>query len=199
MELTISGKVAEQVLGLVKRNRPLAETVAQQLVDRYGAEKLAQFLLNEGALVDLLADRLVDEPQETLAALEDMSDGSGSKVKKAVSKPTPKAASKAPKAVSKPKTLASKPASAPRRRRLNDGQLSSLKDKIVEFLASVDAGSRKQIIENADIPTPSIYNRVINELREAGVIAARGEKAKAVYYLTQSKKTAKKRKDQRRR
>jgi cobalamin biosynthesis Mg chelatase CobN len=226
MELTISGKVAEQVLVLVKRNRPLAATVAKQLLESHGADKVAQALLDESTLVELLTDRLVQAPQATLEALDSDKPAPKTKPKtqktaaKSAAKPAAKSAAKSatkPAAAAKPaatrrkattKAAAKsavtakpvKPATGggPKRRRLNQGQIAELKERIVDYLGSVPAASRKQIIESADIPTPSIYNRVIGELRDTGMVSVEGEKAKAVYFLNKKAKSPKKRKGKRR-
>ena len=42
------------------------------------------------------------------------------------------------------------------------------------------------------MPTPALYNRVMGELRAEGLVAAEGEKARAVYFLARKAKRGKK-------
>jgi outer membrane biosynthesis protein TonB len=116
--------------------------------------------------------------------------------KKAVAKKTTKKAV-AKKATRKAtKKVAKKPARAgiQRRTRLPKDQIAGLKSDVVRYLGSVAAASRKQIIEASGIPTPAIYNRIVGELREEGMVGSEGQKAKAVYFLKKGKRKAKGRK-----
>lgn len=250
MELVITGEFAEKILTLLKKDKGLANSLAAEWLDRVELPKMATYLFTQKVAAELLAARLVSDPQGTMKDLQALAAGdavgadavgasavkaparrgrppkAAAKVKKtrakkagrkkaaktvaAVVAPAPKKAAKkkaakkvakkkATKKVAKkaaPKKAAkkvAKKAAAPkagirRRKRLSKAQIASVKGKVVDYLGSTAAASRKQIIEAAAIPTPALYNRIIGELRDAHIVASEGEKAKAVYFL--AKKTA---------
>lgn len=244
MELVITGEFAEKILTLLKKDKGLANSLAAEWLDRVELPKMATYLFTQKVAAELLAARLVSDPQGTMKDLQALAAGDAVKAPEvkvparrgrppkaaakatktrakkagrkkaaktvaAVAAPaTQKVAKKATKKAAKkkgaqkvakkvaPKKAAkkvAKKAAAPkagirRRKRLSKAQIASVKGKVVDYLGSTAAASRKQIIEAADIPTPALYNRIIGELRDARIVASEGEKAKAVYFL--AKKTA---------
>ena len=67
--------------------------------------------------------------------------------------------------------------------RLSKDQVEAFKGAVVAFLRSHPWATRKQIREAASVPTPSLYNRIIAELRAEKKLLAKGEKARRVYAL----------------
>lgn len=177
MELTISGEFAQKLIGLLKKDKALAQSMAADWVERVDPPAMAAYLLTPEVAVQLLASRLVSEPGRTLEELSALAAARGSRRKRGQA-----AARKGKQEVA-----------APQRRRLTARQIAGLKKRIVAFLGGVQAASRKQIIEAARVPTPALYNRVMGELREEGLVASEGIKARAVYFLAKKvKRSAKK-------
>lgn len=209
MELMISGDFANRILSLLKKDKRLATSLAGEWLARVDNTSIAQYLLTRDIAVELLAARLVSSPERTVKELQALAAGDAveaapapqraakttkkAPAKKAAKKATKKAPTK--KATKKAaKKAPAKNAGRPgiqRRTRLPRAQIATLKDEVVSYLGSVDSASRKQIIEAAGIPTPAIYNRIVGELREEGLVGSQGQKAKAVYFLEKSKRKAK--------
>jgi hypothetical protein len=171
MELMIKGDFAKQLLAQAKSDRGLAEALARQYVASVDPAALRVYLLTPQVALALLAERLRKHPEQTIVDLQKLPEG--------------KPGARAPG-----KTRATKAVKAPRRRkrqRLSTARIEQIKDHVRKFLGSHPWSNRKRIATTASIPTPAIYNRIITELKQAGLIIAKGQKAKTVYALKGAK------------
>lgn len=195
MNLVVSDALAKEILRLGRSDAKLLRALAAEWIARIDPAVLHPYLLGGGVALDLLADRLKKEPDRTLAELARLEAG------KNVATPVPRSAP-APKRSKPAKTKAKAKAKAPLKRgrkgkrvRLSTAQLEQLKAAVVAFLGGHPWATRKQICEAANVPTPSLYNRVVTELRGEKKLVSKGEKAKRVYALAAAaaaKKAAKK-------
>jgi hypothetical protein len=165
MELMIKGDFAKQLLAQAKNDRGLAEALARQYVASVDPSALRAYLLTPQVALGLLTDRLRKQPEQTLVALLKLPEG---------------------KAVAR-RARAAAPAKRPQRQRLSAERIEQIKDHVRRFLAAHPWSNRKQIATTAGIPTPAIYNRIISELKQAGLVVAKGQKAKTVYAVKGSK------------
>jgi hypothetical protein len=181
MNLVVSDALAKEILRLGRSDAKLLRALAADWIDRIDPAALYPFLLGDGIAVDLLAQRLKKDPDRTLAALERIEGGKhvagpGRRGPKAAKKYK---AAKAPKAAK----VALRRAGKGKRVRLSKPQVEKLKAAVVAFLGSHPWTTRKAISEAARIPTPSLYNRLIAELRADKRLVSKGEKAMRVYAL----------------
>jgi hypothetical protein len=201
MELMIEGELAEQFIVLIRKEHKLAKLLAEQLLREPWADKATSFLMSESTVVDLLAERLRNDPQKTLEALQSLAKGEGPAASKKTRKrrqkgvtqiaaapiPKPKTRGRgrakakavvkagAVKAKAKPKTK--------RRKRLNTDEIGQLKASIIKHLGERTWSTRKEIVASTSVPTEAIYNRVMVELRRENRIVIQGKKSKTVYGL----------------
>ncbi len=182
MNLMLTETLAKEILRVSRTDDKLLRALAQEWIRRVTPELLYPYLLSDGVAASLLAERLRRSPEQTLADLSRLADG----------RRPPRAAAK-PKRGRKPakKVRTTKTPGKGQRQRLTPEEIGRLKEKVVRFLGANGWSTRKQISVAAAIPTPSLYNRVVTELREAGQLVAKGEKAKRVYSLA-GKRAAKK-------
>jgi len=191
MELTLSGTFAQKLLSRATNDKGLVRELAKELIVQKDPLAMAHFLLTEEVVVELLVERLKKTPEQTLRQVEQLQprDGAAPWRRAAKSARRKKNGRKQPgrkKTAKKRAKTARKAKGTPapkRRRRLSKQQIERLKQRVVEFLREHGWASRKQVIEGAGIPTPSIYSRVMGELREAGKVKAKGDKAKRLYAL----------------
>jgi hypothetical protein len=184
MELTLTGNLAKQLLTRTKGDTQLAAALAAEYLAQVDPMDMARYLLTPQAALGLLVERLQTAPESTmreLSVLQDRQRGAarptrGGRKAKATTKPAPKPAAK----------TTAKPG---KRVRLSEKEIDGLKNAVRSLLQRHGWATRKQICDAAELPTMSIYNRVMAELQRSGEVAAKGEKGKRVYGLKGAGKT----------
>lgn len=179
MQLTLTGSLAKQLADRTKGDRQLAMTLAAELLAQRDPMSVARYLLDRNTALALIADRLQNAPQQTLRELGDLPARTPGHTRQKRTRGAAKPAAKPARAAG----AGHRAAKAGGRLRLSSAQIEALKVAVRGFLARHGWATRKQISEAARLPTPSIYNRVMNELQGTGEVKARGEKAKRVYGL----------------
>jgi len=160
IRLVVTGALAREILRLSKKDAKLLAALADDWIARIDSTALNAYLLDANTTRELLTRRFRRDPAGTLGDLNALAQ--------------------------KERTRSARPASKRRRsrHRLTAVEITRLKEGVLTFLQANGWSTRKEITEAAGIPTPSLYTRVITELREGGVIRARGEKAKTSYALS---------------
>ncbi len=183
MDLTLSGEFAKHILSLTKKDSKLAHALAHQFLNSIEPAALAEFLFTTEVAIDLLAERIKNNPEAALRELQDLPLGipvsrRGRRPGKLLSRLGRKPAA------GKGKGSAIKIGKKRRKRqRLTPEKVEQLKNQVRFFLNRKPESTRKQIINAVPFPSVANYNRIIAEMKEAGAISSQGEKSKTVYRL----------------
>jgi hypothetical protein len=180
---------------------------AGQWLDAVPAEAMYAYLLDADTALELLTRMLRKDPKKAVAELQRLASGKrpagrggrkparaakkrkaaparGRKAKKAPGKAAKKAPGKAAKkAPGKAPRRAAKKAKAGRRNRMTPEQSEQVKKRIRAFLTKSPWSTRKEISQHAGISSQAVYRRIMGELRSAGEVISKGQKAKAIYAL----------------
>ena len=192
MDLAIKGDFAKKLFVLCKKDKALARSLAKQWVERIEPNVLFPYLLDQETTLYLLTRMLKKDPRKTVDELQSLAEGNASKaIKKGTrrKKATPRKKAVRPgrqkKGPSKgmPRAKAKATPAAKMRRRLTADEVMVAKDKVKSYLRTHTWATRNELIEAANLTTPSIYRRIINELKDSGDIISKGEKSKTVYGL----------------
>jgi hypothetical protein len=187
MELTITSDFAKHLFTRSKKDVKLARVLARQFLNSVEPRAMAQFLLRPEVAEELLASRVMQNPERTLKELQALE---GEKPERK----TKRKAKRKAKRLGRPR-VAKKRAAPARRGRLSREQSESLKEQVKTFLARHRWSTRKELTAVVDLSTQAVYRRIMGELIEAGLVVSKGEKSKTVYALKGrgvGKKTAKK-------
>ena len=171
MDLLVSGAFAKKLMRLASKDSQLTVALAQEWASRVDRQALTAYLLDAETAVRLLAERLKQDPEKTLDELQRLEARQGKR--RAASRGTAEPAT----------ASARRRRGRPIRMRLSASQLEETKQLVRAFLGRNPWANRKQISEAARGPTPALYARIMGELKDAGEIIGKGEKAKAVYAL----------------
>jgi hypothetical protein len=180
MQFTLTDSLLNQLIKLKTFDKSLSTALAADLLDLKEPLSMAQFLLTREVALELLAGKLMEAPARTLRTLEAMPDRTAGPPRRRPGKQSRRA--KRTKAPRSRVTRAKAKQSSNKRIRLTPGQTEKLKERIQAFLRANPGSSRKEILRAAKIPTEAVYNRVMGELREAGVVTVKGERRFARYF-----------------
>lgn len=146
MQLTLTSAISEQI-----------KAIASHLLESTDKMVMANFLLADGTALDLLINKLMHNPDETLKAL---SNGASEAPKKKRGRGRPKKGS---------------------RPRLSEDEFGKLASKTFAFIKKNPESMRKDIESKVSFPSYAIYKKVIDSLKEQKLIKQKGEKALTSY------------------
>jgi len=179
MQLALTPEILKTLADQLADNPRLANTLAQHLLAVTNKLAMANYLLADGVAYKLLTERLRAKPKKTLMEVAGLTEGARAPEPRAArrrGRPKAKAAIKRPPKA-KPKA----------RQRLSARQSAGLKRRVVTFLKANPGATRAQIEEAVSFPSPSVYTRVIKELKAERLVVQKGERAKAIYALRGTK------------
>jgi hypothetical protein len=171
MDIMLTGDAAQRVLALAKNDHQLATLMAQELVITVDRTVMTRYLLTDKVARDLLARRVTADPETTLAELQRLAAGKSASKRKTQRELVVKTL-----APVKPKT----------RVHMTAAQVAEIKTRVLAVLKAGPA-SRKQLRRAVKFPSISVYNRIMGELRAAGLIIADGNRGKTVYMRSKAK------------
>jgi hypothetical protein len=173
MDLILTGDLARHVLAMTKNDKRLARIMARELLAGIDRKVMAAYLLTDDLALDLLALRLSADLDTTLAELEQLATG------KLPSRRTARARRARP--------VAKKQARPKKRAHVTATQVAAIKTR-VQAVVRKGPASRNQICSAVKFPSVSVYNRIMGELRTAGVVIAKGKRGKTVYVRGKAKR-----------
>ena len=182
MEFTFGGEFVSQLVLMAKKDPKLARAMAAEVMTGMDLEALGVYLMRGDVAVGLLTARIMRDPATTLAELHALEQSASPSAKKP---PRTKRAVKAP--------VRKKPAAPARttRKRLTRDEAEQKKSAILTYLDKNPWSGRKQITAVAQVSTQAVYARLMSELKNAGVVVSRGQKAKTRYAVATAKKDKK--------
>jgi hypothetical protein len=194
MELTLTTDLLKELVAQGTFNEKFATTIAHAILEAKDPVALARYILSHEVAIGLLTERLVSDPEGTVQELAALPDRNVF----VHSSPNGKRRGRPPKGATVTKAVG-RPRGRPRKNgfavaevddsamgkrvRLDDKQLSKMKERIREYLKDHPESCKKDIIKAAKVPTAAIYNRLMAELKEAKELAVKGDKRSAVYSL----------------
>ena len=182
MKMPITVSFAREIVREAKDNSKLLSMLAGELAKVVDRDALAEYLLDDEMARQLLAQRLAKAPDRTLSDLERLARGKSVPSNGAAARRAAAPRKTAAKAATAPK--AAKSGGKGRRHRLTATEVESYKREILDFLSKNPDSNRKAISGAVGLPTPSIYNRLMGELKNSGQVRSQGQKSKTVYTLT---------------
>lgn len=183
MEFTVRGELADFLLASAKTDPDVAKGLAQEFVNRIELGRLSALLITQSMALDLLTQRIQQNPQKTLADLQSL--GSSKDVKTATAPVKKEQKVKKDKKVKKEKKDTEKKDTEkkPGVKRLSPKEFEDAKTTVLDYLRTNPWSGRSQIFTVANIQSQSIYNRIMGSLRELKLIEQAGTKALTVYAL----------------
>ena len=173
MDLTLTGDLARHVLAMTKNDKRLARIMARELLASIDRKVMAAYLLTDDLALDLLALRLAADLETTFAELQQLAGGPSRR----------KARRARPVAVKKRTPAQAKPR---KRTHLTAAQVTEIKTRVQAVLRNGPA-SREQLRRAVKFPSIATYNRIMGELRTAGIIIAKGDRGKTAYVRGKAK------------
>jgi len=156
MQITLTGDMVGRVLALAKKDRKLAQAVAEHLLTTVDRGAMANFLLGEGVAVALLTERLTKDPEGVMKGLQ---------------LPAPR------------RDPAQRRSRRPKRRQLSAAQADKIKAEVRAFLRQHPGASHKEITTAVAFSSEGHYDRVMKELKKAGEVVQKGQKRMTRYSL----------------
>jgi hypothetical protein len=173
MELTIKGELMRYLFALTKQDTRVAQALAWQWIQEIDPTSLHAYLLSADVAQRLLADRLKQDPEGTLMAL--------GKLPPRTTPPRRRGRPPGRRPAGTKKTAAKKNGKGTKRPRYGAEKISSIKQQIHQYLAKNPWSNRKSINKAVKIPSQALYHRIMTEMRDGGLISAKGQKSKTVY------------------
>ncbi len=152
MQLTLTPEAMQAISGQLKDNVGLAKPIAHQLLETVDKMVMANFLLADGIAFELLVNKLMEYPEETLKAITKFTNGASRPKKGSGSRP-----------------------------RMTEDELDKLQNSVFAFIKKNPDCMRKDIESAITFSSYSIYKKVINNLKEQKLIKQNGEKANTTY------------------
>lgn len=160
MELVVKGDLLRQMLEQARMDDAFAINLAEQLVNEIDPTALNAYLLTAEVATRLLAERIVEDPEDTIQALREL----------------PERTSPPPQGKKRRRRR--------KRRRYTDAEIEEIKNAIIVYVQDHPWTNRRNIQASVFIPSLALYHRVIGELKEEEALEVRGTRSKTCYRLT---------------
>jgi len=174
MDLNLSSELAARLAIMIKKDRKLSRSLAGQLLTAVDKQAMAGYLFSKDVALELLTRRLRADPERTVQDLTALMRGEAVRQKRGRGGAKP--ARRGVATVAGRRTT-----KARRRQRLSAENAEQLRSKVRAYLEKKPWSGRKELTAAVEFPSQAIYNRIMGELKKAGVVKQKGEKSKATY------------------